>query len=609
MTHFAVLRGIGRPLQGLAPAAMSMRASFPQADAPDTTTADDRLLQLGLSAQQGPLSLCGDLGLTDLSQLRADANADAGADPAQMILSLWARHQEGALDRLNGCFAFVLHDARTGEIWAARDRMGVRPLVYAVEVDRIVLASTVRMVRAGLSGPTDIDKAWVADFLSGQDTSHERTAHAQIRRLPAGHLLRLSTNGTITTRAWYTLADRITPTQSDGAEALHAALRHATREACAGRDIATFLSGGLDSSSLALLSLQGNERRPALSLRYADPTLDEGPYIKAVLEKAGGGLLPTDISAADVKADIRALIADGDQPVFAPGLPINRLLYLTSRRMGYQDVLDGHGGDEVIDGAVRSLSHIAGRGAWGTALKLAWQHAWFTGVQPWGVWGHMVAARGPRPLAALARRGMRGSRHDTLEWRTLVDSALVADTNLVARVQALHAPVARHLPEGARVHLATMTAPLLAGALEVLDVAARSAGVTPHYPFYDHRVVELCVAQPDHSRIAQGQPRSLLRRAMRDVLPDKVRLRRDKVDFLPNFWAALQRDADARRLLADPQRLQGWVDIATLRADGHLLQSSEPDPGAAFRISRALALATWFEARDAVRPILQHKAS
>ncbi|WP_435171512.1 asparagine synthase-related protein [Falsirhodobacter sp. 1013] len=607
MTHFAVLSGIGRPLQGLDAAARSMRASF--AELPEATTVNERMLQLGCSAQQGPLSLCGDLGLTDISQLRADTNAEAGAEPAQMILTLWARHQEGALDRLNGCFAFVLHDARTEEVWAVRDRMGVRPLAYAMEPDRIVLASTIRMVRAGLSAPTDIDSAWIADFLSGQDTSHERTVHAQIRRLPPGHLLRMSANGTLTLRAWYNLSDRITPTQSDAAEALHEALRHATREACAGRNIATFLSGGLDSSTLSLLSLQAGERRAALSLRYTDPALDEGPYINAVLEQAGGGLVPTDIPAADVQADIGGLITDGDQPVFAPGLPGNRHLYLASRRMGYQDILDGHGGDEVIDGAMRNLSHVAGRGAWTSALTLAWQHARFTGVQPWGVWAHLIAARGPRPLGAVARRAMRGARHDTLEWRALVDPALVADTQLVARVQALHVPAAGSLPEGVRAHLATMTAPLLSGALEVLDVTARSVGVTPHYPFYDHRVIELCLGQPDHLRIAQGQPRSLLRRAMRGVLPEKIRLRRDKVDFLPNFWARLQRDPDARRLLADPQRLQGWVNIATLRADGLLLQANEPDPGAAFRLSRALALATWFEARDAVRPILQHKAS
>ncbi|MDB6454800.1 asparagine synthase-related protein [Falsirhodobacter sp. 20TX0035] len=606
MSHFAVLGGIGRPILGLASAAMRMRAGCP--DSAESRSPGDRLLQWGCLAQQGPLSLCGDLGLTDIPQLRADSGHGTDADPAQMVLSLWARHQEGALHRLNGCFAFTIHDARTGETWAVRDRMGVRPLAYAVEADRIVVASTIRLVRLGLSGATDIDRAWMADFLCGQDTSHERTAHAQIRRLPPGHLLRLSANGTLTTRGWYSLHERIVPSEADGAEALHEALRHATREACAGRSIATFLSGGLDSSTLSLLSVGPGEERAALSLRYDNPALDEGVYIDAVLAKSRGALIPENIPAADVAPDLRALLTDNDQPLFAPGLPGNRHLYLASRRMGYRDVLDGHGGDEVIDGGLRSLMHIAGRGAWGPALGLAWQHARFTGVSPTSVWMQLVAARGPRLLAALARRASRAPHHDRLEWRALLDPALVADTDLVARVQALHSPVGGDLPEGVRAHLDTMTAPLLSGALEVLDVAARSAGVTPHYPFYDHRVVELCVAQPDHALIAQGQPRSLLRRAMRDVLPEKVRQRRDKIDFLPNFWARLQRDPDLRRLLVDPQPLQGWVNIDTLRADGTLLQSDSPDPGAAFRIARALALATWFDLREAA-PLLQHKAS
>lgn len=608
MTHFAALGGIGRSAHSLASAARLIRAKLLD-DVAESVTDDHRLMNMGYVARLGPLSLCGDLGLTDIAQLRADANADAGATPAQMVLALWARHREGALEKFNGFFAFVLQDARSGEIWAVRDRFGVRPLVYALEADRIVLASTIGAVRMGLSHETGTDAAWVADFLSGQDTSHERTAHTGIRRLPPGHVLRMTPDGALTLQAWYNLADRIAPYQTDGADALKDALQHATREACADRPIATFLSGGLDSSTLALLSLQKGTERTALSLRYDDPALDEGTFIAAVLEKAKGAIRPVDIPAADVTQDLASLLRDRDQPIFAPGLPGNRHLYALSRQLGYRHVLDGHGGDEVIDGGFRNLVHIAGQGAWMPALTLAWQHARFTGVSPVGIWAELVAARGPRLLSAVARRGLRMPRHDTLEWRALLDPALAADTDLVARVQAANAPASGRFSESVEAHLAIMTAPLLPNALEVLDVTARSAGVTPHYPFYDHRVVELCMGQTDRARIANGQPRSLLRRAMTGVLPDKVRLRRDKIDFLPNFWAALRRNPDLRRLLSDPQPLKGWVNIATLRSDGQRLQSDTPDYGAAFRITRAMALATWFEMRTAERPILQPKAS
>lgn len=607
MTHFAALYGIGRPVHTLARAAGMMQHSVGGASA--YATQDHRVMQWGAFAQHGPLSLCGDLGLTDIAQLRDDAQAKVGASPAQMILSLWARFGEQALHRLHGCFAFVLHDSRSGEVWAVRDRMGVRPLAYALEADRIVIASTIRTVRAGLSAPTDIDAEWVADFLSGQDTSRESTAHAQIRRLPPGHLLRFTPDGALSTRIWYDLSTGIRPARADGAEALQHALRHATREVCSGRAIATFLSGGLDSSTLSLLGIDGARKMAALSLRYDDPTLDEGTYINAVLQRASGGLVPLNLKASEVRPDVMAMLDEQDQPVFAPGLPGNRHLYAASRHAGYHDILDGHGGDEVIDGGLWTLAQMAGAGAWTSAMTLGWQHSRFMGIAPWGIWGQLVAARGPGPLAALARRAMRAQPHDTLEWRALLDPALVSRTDLVARVQARHSPTVGDLPETIRAHLSVLTAPLLAGALEILDTAARSAGVTPHYPFYDHRVVELCLAQPAALRIADGQPRSLLRRAMQGVLPDSVRLRRDKVDFLPDFWASLRRDRNVHQLLADPQSLQGWVNIATLQADGQRLKSDTPHPVAAFRISRALALATWLEARASAAPNLQHKAS
>ena len=134
----------------------------------------------------------------------------------------------------------------------------------------------------------------------------------------------------------------------------------------------------------------------------------------------------------------------------------------------------------------------------------------------------------------------------------------------------------------------------------MLDRAARSAGVVPLYPFYDHRVVELCLWQPDAARIRHGQPRALLREAMRGVLPEAVRLRADKTDFIADFHAALRRDCAGRLapLRAGPAILEGWVDGATLRADlAQLDHDPAPDAQAIFRLWRAMWLTAWLERR------------
>ena len=131
-----------------------------------------------------------------------------------------------------------------------------------------------------------------------------------------------------------------------------------------------------------------------------------------------------------------------------------------------------------------------------------------------------------------------------------------------------------------------------------LTAAAQAEGVAPRYPFYDHRVVELCVWQPELAKVAGGRPRALLREAMRGVLPESVRLRRDKTDFIANLWTTLRQDPQGRlaAFRADPGPLRGWVDAGVLRADAaRLARSPDPDPAVAFRLWRALWLAAWIE--------------
>ncbi|ARJ68963.1 asparagine synthase-related protein [Paracoccus contaminans] len=564
----------------------------------------------GLAARLGPLTLVGDLGLTDLADLRRSLSAAPAAGPGDLVLAAWLRWGEDAARRLCGAFAFAVHDRRTGGLTLVRDRFGVRPLVHASRGGCMIVAQDLSTVLAGLGAQPEVDRAWVADFLCGRPTSTEATAYEGVTRLAPGHLARIGPDARHAVRAWYRLADAAPPDAgADGAQALRAALAHATAEACAAGPAATMLSGGLDSSSLSLLSVEGggdDAPRPALSLRYRDPAMDEGFFIDAVLERAGGRLAPVSLpgEVGDALFDLDPQLDAQDQPFFAPGMASSAQLYRATRQAGATGVLDGHGGDEVIGGAFADIARLAGEGRWVQALGLARAYARFTGSAPRETLGLLLAWKGRRGFARLGRRlAPEGGGGDPFAWRSLVDRGLAVETGLVERVRA-QAEAGEGgdpaLPASVRHHAAMLSAPLIAGAFEVLDRAARSAGVVPLYPFYDHRVVELCLWQPDAARIRHGQPRALLREAMRGVLPEAVRLRADKTDFIADFHAALRRDCAGRlaRLRAGPAILQGWVDGATLRADlAQLDHDPAPDAQAIFRLWRAIWLAAWLERR------------
>lgn len=568
-----------------------------------------QLWQAGTSVARsfGPLTLAGDLALTDLGELRTALAADRDTDPVGLVLAAWRRWGVEALDRLCGGFAFVLWDARTRQLTVVRDRFGIQPLAYAVTQNRVVVAGDLSTVLAGLDATPEINPTWVAGFLSSQTLDAARTAWKGVLRLPPGHLMVVGPDGTTTLRPWYRLERTAPPETRDASAALRAALAHATRQACADGPTATMLSGGLDSSTLALLSVGPDAPapypRPALSLRYRDPAMDEGRYIGDVLRQSDGGLAPVPLpgeTAAAELFDFDAQLDWQDQPVFAPGLTGTRRLYRAAREQGCLAVLNGHGGDEVIGGTPRDIALIAQSGQWPRALKLAARQARFTGASVTQALAALLAAKGRRGFGRLGRWALTDSGPAPQEWRALVDPDLARETRLVEQVRASTQadPEDHALPEGLRLHAAMMTGPLAPTAFEVLGRAAQAEGVTPRYPFYDHRVVELCVWQPVLAKVAGGRPRALLREAMRGVLPESVRLRRDKTNFIADFWTTLRQDPQGRlaAFRTGPGSLQGWVDAGVLRADAtRLAHSADPDPQVAFRLWRALWLAAWFE--------------
>ncbi|WP_378948945.1 asparagine synthetase B family protein [Paracoccus sp. R86501] len=572
-----------------------------------------RLWQTGGSdvRSSGPLTLVGDFALTDLADLRSSLGAGPDADSADLVLAAWLRWSEDAPDYLNGAFAFALWDRRSRCLTAVRDRFGVHPLAYALTPTGMVLASELSSVRAGLENTPDINPVWVSDFLSGQPSDMRATAWTDILRLPPGHLMVVQPDNTPTLRAWYRLQSSAPPEVKDAGPALRDALAHATRQACADGPTATMLSGGLDSSTLSLMSVehQGSaDARPSLSLRYQDPAMDEGRYIDDVLQAAGDRLSPvflTGETADDDLFDFDGMFARHDQPVFAPGLDRNHRLHRAAYELGCSAVLDGHGGDEVIGGTFRDIALLAQGRQWPQALRLATQHARFTDFPMTEAVASLLAARGRRGFGRLGRGILGLMNSDTSaasDWSSLVHPDLVRDTRMTERLRDMNTPDPRdrHLPQSLRLHTAVMAGPMSATAFEVLRGVARAEGVETRYPFYDHRVAELCVWQPAAAKVAHGRPRALLRDATRGLLPESIRLRRDKADFMPGFWSGLRRDPHGRiaDLGADGGPLQGWVDPATLHADLECLKmSSEPEPQTAFRLWRALCLAAWLGRR------------
>ncbi len=290
---------------------------------------------------------------------------------------------------LHGMFAFAVWDAKHETLFLCRDRVGKKPLWYKREGGRLVYASLIGALLAGLERTPAIDREALSDYLTFGYTL-EGSLLSGVREVPAGHWMLVGRDGRTEARSYWQLAPLSRSSTSLGAEQ---AIDELLNEAVSKRlesdvPLGCFLSGGVDSSLIAAIAARhlGGERLRTFNITMPDARYDEGPYARQAAE-AIGARHETLAVTADVAADLPALIASSGEPTADSSiLPT----YWLSRaaRQHVTVALSGDGGDEMFGGYERYR-----------ALRLIAAHRW------WLRWMPSPAGDGAHPKSRRARLG------------------------------------------------------------------------------------------------------------------------------------------------------------------------------------------------------------
>jgi asparagine synthase (glutamine-hydrolysing) len=502
-------------------------------------------------------------------ELKSLGHAFHTASDTEVLLAAYAEWGAGALSRLNGMWAFVLYDARRGVLFCARDRFGVKPLHYSFDGGLFACASEIKALLAHPGVPRQPHLPSVSSFLTaGSLDESDQTFFRGIRRVPAGHHLTLDLKSReLRVARWYTLPED-EHSRPGAPEELRALLEDAVRlRLRSDVPVGTCLSGGLDSSSIVALTarLRGEaDGRRSFSVAYpADPGLDETAHQDEVVRATGVTPARTTPTAAELVRDLPALVRAQDEP-FASAAPYSQWRVMAlAREAGVKVLLDGQGADEVLAGYHYHfgpyLAEVKAREGLRAALRQARLAHAVTG-RPVGFFLGLLAYHGlpaPRPL----RRWVvgRAATHGRVP-RRLLDPGLAHGNGL------------RHLPRATL--LAERRANILSTSLPALlryeDRSSMAFGVEARTPFLDYRLVERALALPAASLIRDGWTKAILREASRGLVPETVRLRRDKLGFATPEQRWLQEIAPQVRewlgphsraaALLRPRRLRRWLD-------------------------------------------------
>jgi len=499
---------------------------------------------------------------------------------AEVLLHAWQEWGEGALNRVNGMFAFAVWDAVTRTLTAAVDPFGEKPLLYARDGARLLFASDVRALLAAHPALAVPDERALAPYLAlGAMPSGGDTFFAGVRRLPGAHLLRFR-DGRIETARYWTPARVDTPAAMDAAaEALRELLLDSIRlRLRADVPVGTSLSGGVDSSGVVGLSAQlaGDHRRHAFTATFPGYERDEWAYAALTAEAAGvvehHAVAPT---AADLLGDLDALVRDQEEPAASASVYAQWRVARAAREAGVTVMLDGQGADELFAGYPALI---------GWALRAQGPAAVAQGLRGPDrdrIIRALGAERLPEPLARRHRRSL-ATPYATAE--------VARDGAAATRPPDLGGadPLRREL---LRQAFATRLPELLRYADRDSMAHAREVRL----PFLDRRVAEFALSVDPRLLYAGGETKAVLRRALRGVVPEPVLARREKVGFEPpqDRWLADPTlFAFARERLTDPAaRTRELIDGRALAAD--VAQGRWRDPAGLWR---ALNLELWLAA-------------
>jgi len=547
-----------------------------------------------------------DCRLDNRDELLPRLNLPENAGDSDILLAahaLWGAKMPG---HLLGDFAFAIWHRASRTLFAARDHFGVKPFYYYHAGEKFLFASDISALFAA-GAPRRIKDAAIADFLTRAAPPASETSFEGIKLLPPGHWLSLQ-DGALSTGCYYQLElPEIRKHKNAPAEfrrlltaAVHARLRGAPK-----LNIGAMLSGGLDSSSIACLAATKIPNLPTLSMVFDEtPEFNERPFIETVL--AQGGFAPIFIpsNALPPFAEVTAMIREQTDLFNAPNIGASRMIYHVAREAGLRVLLDGHGGDEVAPVGFTRLHELAIAGHW----RSLWRA--MDGAMPetnarlklYGFWKYF---RRHTPLWLVFRLPSVLRRRLGLLPRSEDEGLLNPD--FAARIaQARQAPEAKppaHVAFSERHHhFSVLTGPLQAHAFEILSHMAAAAGVEARYPFWDKRLVEFCLSLEPAEKFDAGFGRLILRRAMEGVLPERVRLRRDKLNFMPHIVAGMFKHHQS--LIGQLCNAQGplgnYVNLAALRKAASRAASApanKPDGLATQQVWRATILAFWLQAQ------------
>ncbi len=487
-------------------------------------------------------------------ELSSRGHAFATHSDTEVILAAYAAWGREALSKLRGMFALAIYDRVAGKVLFARDRFGIKPLYYVETPSGFAAGSEIKqlLLLPGVSRKINPRRAY--DFLAAGILDHSaETMFADVVQLLPGEWREVRFDGTTESGCWYKLPEpgslRISDEEASQ-QFLHLLQDSVRLHLRADVEVGSCLSGGLDSSTLVMLmseqlgKLGSASKLNAVTARFEGTEVDETVFADAIASAAQARSHAARPRPDDIMREAEDVVWHQDEPYGSTSIHAQWHVFSVAHANNLKVMLDGQGADEILAGYhgaydVR-FAELLRQWRLTAAYILATRRSQWLGVPV-----STQLASGAARLAADSSASIRvplGIAANLARKRRATTSNFSNEPWLETR--SFGAPQAysvfdRALAD-AKLPPATDIASLCNALTQVGNVRmllhwedrnSMAHGVEARVPFLDHPLVEFAIAIGGEHKLVDGWTKWVLREAMKDRLPDKVRLRKDKLGF------------------------------------------------------------------------------
>lgn len=500
----------------------------------------------------------------------------------EIIIHAYEEYGKDCVSRFNGMFSFVIWDQNKQEIFAARDRFGVKPFYYSMQDGEFIFASEIKALLSHNPALRKVNMKGLKDYYVFQYTLADKTLFEGVKKLEPGYHLTIKINDGFRANIeqyWdFNFNYDLYHTEDYFVDKVRFLLEDAVKiRLRSDVPVGAHLSGGLDSSSVVSFAaslLEGMNIKTFTGGFSDSKEYDETYYAKLVAKHSKADYYEIFPTASDFADSIQDIIYYLDEPGAGPGVfPQYMVSKLASQHV--KVVLGGQGGDEIFAGYARYMVAYLEESLKGAIEDTANRGEFVTTLS--SIIPNLNLLSNYKPmLQHFFKEGLFGPQDqryfrliDRSEgMKDVLDSDLFTESSSYSVFDDYQKIFNR---SNATSYLDKMlyfdVKASLPALLHVEDRTSMAVGLESRLPLLDYRLMELVATIPPVIKFQSGKSKNILKQAVKNHVPDEIINRKDKMGFpVPlNEWYQKDLNGFIKEILLDPRTAnRGYYNVTEI---------------------------------------------